>query len=488
MNILNTYLDSTPHYQGNFQAISNNKKSSVINYFDSLYSYPPTIKLKWDGLDEFTNDLLIEENYGVLEHNLPFLDFAEDWFFNNKSQDIGVESYTKDQYIDGYFDKVNSTNFYKNETKKIQNSLKSVPVYTILNGNGEIILNKPSNDSISKNINSLLKEKIYDFCGSFDNNVEKRPKLGLFFLNRLDAETYLKAVAQADIDGTQTLGLSINCISLDSAYRVTREYHPGIDFRFVPNLNEIQTFLNTKRANSNLIVENEQQQLRFRPRVVNLFPILEKIGFQVSQSIGARSFIQTNEYFKGVPIYIVQTTENPRNIVLDQYFNTVSTIDNIWGKFTQTIDRTIGMGNKNFLQGTLQDVDKATHLTNYIFFDQDQALNFVTKAGRKVGRYSGAKASTLEFFVRKPKIFVYNLEDFIESWEDTINVEMTSHQDLKNIYHAKETFFIPPAKETKEMLEFTSGYQKKPLRKIFQALDLKVRVLKRNIGIFLSAN
>mgnify|MGYP001284107775 FL=1 len=103
-----------------------------------------------------------------------------------------------------------------------------------------------------------------------------RQQLGLFFLSRSDAEVYLKAVAQADIDGTQTVGLSINCIGLDAAYKVTREHHPGVDFRFVPDLAEVQNFLSTYVNKQDVVIEEEQQQLRFRPRVVNLLPSLEK--------------------------------------------------------------------------------------------------------------------------------------------------------------------------------------------------------------------
>ena len=52
---LNNYLRKTPHYQGNFQTQGINQKSKVATYLDSLYSYPPKIKIKWNTLDKFTN-------------------------------------------------------------------------------------------------------------------------------------------------------------------------------------------------------------------------------------------------------------------------------------------------------------------------------------------------------------------------------------------------------------------------------------------------
>jgi hypothetical protein len=62
----------------------------------------------------------------------------------------------------------------------------------------------------------------------------------MFFLDSVDAKKYLEETARADFQGTQTVGLSIQCISLKSAYKITREYHPGIDFRFIPNFEEIK--------------------------------------------------------------------------------------------------------------------------------------------------------------------------------------------------------------------------------------------------------
>ena len=67
----------------------------------------------------------------------------------------------------------------------------------------------------------------------------------------------MKEIARSDFEGTQTVGLSINCIGLDSAYKITREYHPGIDFRFVPDLKEVQNVLTNYIKKGDVIVEND---------------------------------------------------------------------------------------------------------------------------------------------------------------------------------------------------------------------------------------
>ena len=80
----NDYVNKATTYQGTFQT-AQDKKSKFAAYLDSLYSYPPKIKIKWNGLDEFTDDLLVEENSG-------FIDTIENWFFNTNPQEKSNEA------------------------------------------------------------------------------------------------------------------------------------------------------------------------------------------------------------------------------------------------------------------------------------------------------------------------------------------------------------------------------------------------------------
>lgn len=307
------------------------------------------------------------------------------------------------------------------------------------------------------------------------HKLKKKQQLGLFFLNKTDAETYLKAVAQSDIDGTKTVGLSIHCISLDSAYKVTREHHPGIDFRFVPDLTELQTLLSTHISKADVIVDDGQQQLRFRPRALNLFPYLGKLGFFFSPT---SSFLQRNEYFKGVPIYLVQVSNKPGNFLFERYFNFVGVLDTIYGSIIQSLDSRIGFGHNWIMQGSLPANGPSDKLTNYVFFEKEQAAEFVKIQGRKISRYSGSRTSNLEPLVRKPKIFITNLEDFLESWEDT-NIASSDNSN-------SSLYFISPIKNREEILEAKQSYQSNIVQKVANSFDLKFRVLKRNLGIFFS--
>ena len=481
------YSNQNLDYQGNFEISSLKQKSKAAEYLESLYSYPPKIKIKWNKLDTLNNPLTDKLN-DKSPQSFPFSDFVDDWFFNTGGQALVQNEYKVDEYIGGYLDKVASNNFYTKSTQSIQSALQKIPVFTIINGNGEIVLNKPSKDLSSKTFKTIFKEKLYDFCGDFDQTIEKRQQFGLFFMSRGDAETYLKAIAQSDIDGTQTVGLSINCIGLDSAYKITRENHPGIDFRFVPDLEEMQSLLSKYIKKGDIIVENEQQQVNFQRRTANLLPFLDKLGFRVSQSVSASSFAQRNEYFKGVPIYIVQVQQTPRNILAEQYFKATGMLDSIFGKITESTKRLVGMGDSQIMQGSIKDIPNQANLVNYIFFEKPQAVKFVKQQGRKSIRYKGSQLPNANFLIRKSQIFTYNLEDFLESWEDNISSKVNNVDGINPIYNAKETFFISPISSTKEILNYQQTYQQTPLKNILQGLGLKLRVLKRNIAVFASVD
>ena len=90
-----------------------------------------------------------------------------------------------------------------------------------------------------------------------------------------------------------------------------------------------------------MVIESSQQQIRFTPRFVNMFPILNGLGKRISNSFIPvySSFLQRNEYFKGVPIYIVQTSDTSRNLLNESYYHLLNEIkkDDIEGKNTKQI-------------------------------------------------------------------------------------------------------------------------------------------------------
>lgn len=484
----NSYLNQTEsklESQNNTQ-IEFTKKFKIADYFDYIYSYPPKIKITWNSLDDLKDDFFISSKIKSINYDLPVSDFVEDRGFEATPDEALSSTYNKSHYFNGFLNKINSSNFFLKKTNQLQSALANVPVFVVLNGHKEIVLNKPANVLGSKTPGNYFKEKLYDYCGGFDPIVEKKSELGFFFLNFSDAENYFKELAKSDFEGTNTVSLSIHCISLESAYKITREYHPGVDFRFVPNFKEVRNLLTEDIGNLDMIFEDEQQQVRVRHREVNSMPFLNKLG---NYSAPYFSLLQHSEYFKGVPIYIVQLSDKPGNLVAEQYFKFAGLIDNVFGGCLYYLNHITGFGHNRIIEGSVKEqISKNSDKSlNYIFFEKRQATEFYKQNGRKIHRYTGSNIGKLGQMVRKPKILVYNLEDFLEDWEDHIQEKLTSDQNMvQTIFKNEKNHFITPTIDFSEIETFSKPIKPNLFKNVSHNLNVKYRVFKRAVGVFFS--
>ena len=498
-------------YKPTFQGNSSLKKPKTIEFFEILYSCPNNIKINWKESDELKRDSLLDSNFGIIKHNFPFIDFLEYTLFRSKAQNSVIENYEFSDFVTGYKDKRITSEFYTKKTKPLQKELKNTPVYTILNGRGEIILANSLSKLVDKEKKTFLIENLYNYCGAFGSQAIENYSFGLFFLDRDTAELYLKEVANSDLDGTKALGLSLHCISLDSAYRVTRESHPNIDFRFVPKFNELSKLFEGNITNGKLIFDEDQQQLRFRRRPLNLIPFTGNLGNWVTPF---NSFLHHSEYYKGVPVYIVQLKDIPRSLISESYFNLIGTVEHSWSGFLQFFDRMFGCGHNWVMQGSLRKVENSENVTNYVFFEAEKALQFCNEYKRRIVRYDGSRTSAMGFLIRKPKIFVHNLEDFLEKWEDVILNKNCSREVLKNenvnenvldpyrsieynvpnsLFSAKNTVMVPATNSLKEIelnkiKKQSESFSTQKVKNLKQFLKFKGRTLVSYMNILLNYN
>ena len=405
------------------------KNFKISTYLDYIYNYPPKIRILWNSIDDLNEDQFAYSKYRTQENLYWKKQNIEDWLSDITSPyETKFLDYSRDQYLDGFLDGINSTNFFLKNTKQIQDALNHIPIFVLLNGHGEIVLSKPSNILSSRNPATYINEKLYDSSGTFDPIVEKKSALGLFFISQVDAENYLREVGKADPEGAQTTGFSIHCISLGSAYKITREYHPGIDFRFVPKFNEVKNLLANMVEKSfvkeYILFEEEQQMCRARHRNINLGPHLEK-------SFPGYSFLARNEYFKGVPIYILQ----------------------------------LPLVSSNNFSST--DFNNPTE--DYIFFEKDAAIKF-----RKENDRPSRKSK-----VPKSKIIVYNLEDYLEDWEDNILGNLFMETRTPTIFDFHVNHFISQPISVNKI-------EQNSLKDLSQTLNLKCKFLKRAVGVLFS--
>ena len=205
---------------------NNLQKSTTIEFLKTLYNYPPNFHLKLENSQK--------PNYK-----------------NTGKISIEKRKYTPSDYINGFKCKIKVSDFLQTQNDLLT-YFNSVPVYVILNGSGEIVLGKTMLNNFSQIGKKSINEKIYNFCGAFeDGKVTRESNLGLFFLNKKDAEIYMKELIIKDIQGVGIQGVSIHCTSLVSAYRLMCEHHPGFDFRFVPDIQEVISLMETNRYTRN---------------------------------------------------------------------------------------------------------------------------------------------------------------------------------------------------------------------------------------------
>ena len=454
------------------------KNSESVPFLKDLYTYPPKFKIIWEQLDDLNQDLAFHSRSSSSPGRKSFSLFRE-------------KSYSFNDYTFGYLNRTTSSTFYGKHTNAITNSLQSIPVYIVMNGKNEIVT---ANSSLSYRFDDS-NSKMYDFCGSFDPRFNKSAKLGLIFFNHLDAEFYLNEIAKLDPPGTDEVGLSVHCIGLNSAYALSREYHSDIDFRFVPNFTEINNVIELGRNDdSRFVFDINQQQLRFRNRTLK-FPINVIPGFRTVENYVSpfKTFITGSEYFKGVPIYLVQVQNTSRNFAISSILNSFSFVESTYEFTTRWIDMLSGFGQSWLLQSdsnkVMNSVESNT-VVNYVCFNKQQAIDLTKKFGSRVIRYNGTRVQTsfLSKFSRTPKIYISNFEDFLELWDESILSSSTVNNG-QSIFNGNQSIYFIPSEDSVKNLEEFSKISKKPFVTVAQQfLYVKYKVLVGFFGALLNNN
>ena len=169
-------------------------------------------------------------------------------------------------------------NFPTEIQKIILTELKKVIVYTVVNGNNEIILASPREEN---NNNSF--QWFYDlYYNWFIWKKDEGPiNIGLFFLNKEEADSYLHEICLKDPRGAQNIGLNIKSTGLDTFYHLNRTSNPKTQVRLITDLKELDLLLNI-HINKNMNIMNPKQ----------------KYG---------------KNWFKGTPIYILRMNDLIKN-------------------------------------------------------------------------------------------------------------------------------------------------------------------------------
>ena len=169
-------------------------------------------------------------------------------------------------------------NFPTEIQKIILTELKKIIVYTVVNGNNEIILASPREEN-NNNSFQWFSDLYYNW---FIWKEDEGPiNIGLFFLNKEEADSYLHEICLKDPRGAQNIGLNIKSTGLDTFYHLNRTSNPKTQVRLITDLKELDLLLNI-HINKNMNIINPKQ----------------KYG---------------KNWFKGTPIYILRINDFIKN-------------------------------------------------------------------------------------------------------------------------------------------------------------------------------
>jgi len=471
------------------------KDSKSINFLRDLYSYPPKIKLSIEPLNEFNHFETPQPNskkrFSYL--NTKSLKRRKNLFTNRENYKT---SYKKNKLVSNIekskvvfptpkiqnlkqsaLNKTSTTNFYNKFTNEIKHSLQHIPVFIIVNGKNEIVLAKKKVFNSIKT-NSLYNSFSKDAAVSKEENIpENFSNLGLFFMNRKDADAYLTNILHYKSKKYKSLGFSIHCIGLDSAYEITRNCHSEIDFRFIPSLKEISYILGNNHINKKLIFDESQHQIKIPSSTFH------KISNSLTQFLTHKKLTSFSKYtkrehFKGVPIYVVQLKTN-KWPTTSLFMRINRRVDLAYANLMKGLGFLLGTNGTGLMTGSLEkNISSTNQVQTYIFFNSRQATQFCQDHDEHIGRYNGSIFNGLfGSLVKNPQIYVTNLEDFLEKWEEDVLGKYTK-------YSKNNLYFVP----TKTSLEIINQEKPKSKNENYQTESYSEKVRNRFKKLKISKN
>tara|TARA_B100000683_G_C12495122_1_gene555911 strand:- start:1763 stop:3172 length:1410 start_codon:yes stop_codon:yes gene_type:complete len=415
-------------------------ESEPLRFLQELYTSPPKINIAWQALETQRTAC------GIDDHQL-------------------VPSKIPTTSIGNRLNRNRSGKFLNRYTEKIKNSLQSVPVYVLVNGRNELV---------------VATTKPVKCPGSELLSKPNRQKFGFIFLDKREADLYLDEITQK-VDATvytqrttglSQIGLSVHCVGLDYAYNLFRN-SPDVDFRFIPNLNQVNYIL--ENINPSEISKFVQYQ---QPLKVDLPGDLYRDEDNLMLPDVESALIDS---FKGVPIYVVQLKDIPSDIVQKNMLK-VSGLDNLhpesltfnytYSSITEKVSPSILNSFPNFIdqefsQSVTQDSSAYSNnsernlISNYVFFNKVQADQFSVYCSQYL-------LKDINFVSSTKSAQVFSLEGFLEMWEDAIILKKDFNEGKFSFNSEQPTYFIP----SNESLKVLKDYATRPKNSLIKSVSL----------------
>jgi len=249
------------------------------------------------------------------------------------------------------------------EDKLILKKLHKVPVYSVINGLGEIVIASPRSLKPINFADWMYEKYFNNFIWSKD---EGPVNMGLFFMHKEDAEMYLQEICAQDPKGVEEYGIDIKVSGLDNYYHLNKTSPPKTQIKLVGDLKEINLLIKDYSKDKNCRKNPKQQY--------------------------------THNSFKGTPVYIMHPLYGEK-----------------YSKETKKNEKIIINYGEN------QSVKASKSLEQLIFFnkeDADRAWKIYVEEVKK--NQTDIKVN------KKPHLEVYNLENYLSDLQQTTEKKITN--------------------------------------------------------------
>nr|YP_010330140.1 hypothetical protein MW505_pgp141 [Porphyridium aerugineum]UNJ17856.1 hypothetical protein [Porphyridium aerugineum] len=239
--------------------------------------------------------------------------------------------------------------------KKLSAQLKNIPVFVLKNGFGDV-LSYNSTDEYRNNWHTkAIQEYIKSFFWLED---DREMTLVPIFFNPNDAEELKEEIYRKYPYSAKEVDVDVVAISLDKAYELNRKSKPGLQFRFIPDFQELGQLIESidKLPEANEKMANFQVFDYYGPSDVSLksnntnqhknYKYSHKSNKNIqfySKQLCGEGFFQGQPIYRIMPVgrkynntqyYVNYTKEgNPLTNSTIYYFTTLETAQHEWDKF-----------------------------------------------------------------------------------------------------------------------------------------------------------
>ncbi len=170
-----------------------------------------------------------------------------------KKMSVHIEKPTR---LPTIFTNQRSPNFPTSEQKILLQKLKKIPVYSVVTKKNEMVM-AMSRDPEENNLLNWVYKKYYN---SFVWTEDEGPiSLGLFFMNKEDAQLYLHEIVNSDPKMAEKSELGVKMTGLDTFYKLNRTSPPGQQAKLIADLGEIEKIIQTYIPKTNHSIHPNQK-------------------------------------------------------------------------------------------------------------------------------------------------------------------------------------------------------------------------------------